>query len=104
MRIVGGSRLLRRKRLVSFPKFMPMFSSFCAYVLIKTRREFIHLRRLLEIFEIGCFMTMDSCFYLLIFYLFLHLHSLLLGQNFLNNLFYEKERIYSSFGFGIQAV
>ena len=77
-----------------------MFSSFCAYVLIKTRREFIHLRRLLmqtrqllEIFEIGCFMTMNSCFYLLIFYLFLHLHSLLLGQNFLNNLLQEKVQI-----------
>ena len=43
---------------------MGIFSKIHAYVLIKTRREFIHLRRLLmkrrrllEILEIGCFVT-----------------------------------------------
>ena len=75
---------------------MGIFSKIHAYVLINTRREFIHLRRLLEILEIGCFVTMNFYFYLLIFYLFLNLHILLLGQNILNNLFYEKERIYQS--------
>ena len=67
---------------------MGIFSKIHAYVLIKTRREFIHLRRLLmqtrrllEILEIGRFMKMNSCFYLLISYLFLNLHILLLGQN-----------------------
>ena len=82
---------------------MGIFSKIHAYVLIKTRWEFIHLRRLLmqtrrllEILEIGCFVTMNFYFYLLIFYLFLNLHILLLGQNILNNLFYEKERIYQS--------
>ena len=67
---------------------MGIFSKIHAYVLLKTRREFIHLRRLLmqtrrllEILEIGCFVTMNFYFYLLIFYLFLNLHILLLGQN-----------------------
>ena len=67
---------------------MPTFNPIHAYVLSKTRREFIHLRRLLmqtrrflEILEIGCFVTMNFYFYLLIFYLFLNLHILLLGQN-----------------------
>ena len=48
---------------------MGIFSKIHAYVLIKTRREFIHLRRLLmqrrrllEILEIGCFLTMNSYF------------------------------------------
>lgn len=68
---------------------MGIFSKIHAYVLINTRR-------LLEILEIGCFVTMNFYFYLLIFYLFLNLHILLLGQNILNNLFYEKERIYQS--------
>ena len=55
---------------------MGIFSKIHAYVLIKTRREFIHLRRLLmqtrrllTILEIKYFMTMNSCFYLLISYL-----------------------------------
>ena len=67
---------------------MGIFSKIHAYVLIKTRREFIHLRRLLmqrrrllTILEIKYFMTMNSCFYLLISYLFLNLHIPLLGQN-----------------------
>ncbi len=53
---------------------MGIFSKIHAYVLINTRREFIHLRRLLmqtrrllEILEIGCFVTMNFYFYLLIF-------------------------------------
>ena len=50
---------------------MGIFSKIHAYVLLKTRREFIHLRRLLmqtrrllEILEIGCFVAMNSCFLL----------------------------------------
>jgi len=76
---------------------MGIFSKIHAYVLIKTRREFIHLRRLLmkrrrllEILEIGCFVTMNFYFYLLIFYLFLHLYILLLGQNILRTFSMKK--------------
>ena len=71
--------------------------------LIKTRREFINLRRLLmkrhrllEILEIGCFCENEFLFCLLISYLFLNLPIPLLGQNILKDLFYEKERIYQS--------
>ena len=73
---------------------MGIFSKIHAYALIKTRREFIHLhrllmqtRRLLEILEIGCFVTMNFYFYLLISYLFLNLHNPLLGQNTLKRPF-----------------
>ena len=76
---------------------MGIFSKIHAYVLIKTRREFIHLRRLLmqtrrllEILEIGCFVTMNFYFYLLIFYLLLNLHILLLGQNILRTFSMKK--------------
>ena len=48
MKVVDTSCLRSRKRSVSFPKFMPMFSLFHAYLFIKTRREFINLRRLLS--------------------------------------------------------
>ena len=41
---------------------MGIFSQIHAYVLIKTRRELIHLRRLLEILKIECFLTMNSYF------------------------------------------
>ena len=47
-KVVDASCLRCRKRLESFPKFMPMFSSFHAYLFIKTRREFVNLRRLLS--------------------------------------------------------
>ena len=76
---------------------MGIFSKIHAYVLINTRREFIHLRRLLmqtrrflEILEIGCFVTKNFYFYLLIFYLFLNLHILLLGQNILRTFSMKK--------------
>ena len=49
---------------------MGIFSKIHAYVLIKTRREFIHLRWLLEILEIGCFVEMNSylaCSFLIYF-------------------------------------
>ena len=47
-KVVDASCLRCRKRSESFPKFMPMFSSFHAYLFIKTRREFVNLRRLLS--------------------------------------------------------
>ena len=47
-KVVDASCLRCRKRSESFPKFMPMFSSFHACLFIKTRREFVNLRRLLS--------------------------------------------------------
>ena len=61
-----------------------MFLSIHAYVLIKTRREFIHLRRLFgDTRNQVVFEKMNSYFIclFLIYYLFLNLHILLLGQN-----------------------
>ena len=80
---------------------MGIFSKIHAYVLIKTRREFIHLRRLLmqtrrllEILEIGCFVTMNFYFYLLIFkeLLIELINDLLEGEHHVEDLSYmDKE-------------
>ena len=68
---------------------MGIFSKIHAYVLIKTRREFIHLRRLLmkrrrllEILEIGLTMPKFTSQILLLFSKVLHILENLLLKNF----------------------